>query len=486
MQIDLRNLIKLIYPEETKNNAYSVFSENQLAQLYRLIKYADYYDNNVFKYIEEDYPEYRASTQRKPSQVPLNYSRYIINKLADWQFEESIDIAVTAGKKADEKKAGRVEKDLYDIHKKNNMDLKLQQAAKECNTSGGVAFKMVYDRDVGIRFLPRPRLECFPITEFDDTEKINKVHFVAFRNENEIWKQTYELIGGRCQVSEAVYDVKNSLRMVEEIQAPAFLGDGNKFLDFIPVYIIPNNPCVGMVWGYSELEDLIPIIDELNRKYSDSSDALRFEMFAITIMLNVKDIKDAQDKGGKPKTKPGAVWNLFSAGTGDLKPDVSKLESQFAYGDTLKTHIDNLKNAMFELSSVIQVNPEIVSKLGNLSGVALKLMYASMISKTNNKNTVWKPKLAQMYHDSLKMRAVYESYGYPEDIDVEIITSMPVPLNEKEEVEIATMKLATGLSSMKREMDLMGIENPEILMAEILEERKQAEEAMPNPYNEGI
>ena len=482
MLLDLHNLIKLAFPEETKDKTYSVFTDAQVEQLDELIKYANYYENDVFKYIEQKYPEFKQSSERNPAQIPINYSRYIVDKLAGWQFEKPIDIALSTDKKANEKKAEVTEKDLYDIHKKNNMDLKLQQAAKECNTSGGVAFKMIYDPIRGIRFLPRPRIECFPITEFDDYEKLLKVHFIAFKSENIIWKQTFELVDGKCQFEEATYNVKENLKVEEVIQAPTFLGNGIKTIDFIPVYIIPNNPALGMVWGYSELVDLIPIINELNKKYSDSSDALRFEMFAITIMLNIKEFTDAQGKKQRPKTKPGAVWNLFSAGTGDLKPEISKLESKFAYGETLKDHMDNLKNAMFELSSVIQINPETVDNLGNLSGVALKLMYASMISKTNTKNTIWKPKLEQMYSDSLKMRAAYESYSYPEEADVEIIMSMPIPLNEKEEVEIAIEKISAGLSSIKREMDLAGVENPELLMAEILEEQQAQEKAFKDNY----
>jgi len=482
--VDLRKLIELAYPEETKDKTYSVFTEAQLAQLNTLIKYYDYYENDVFKHIEAKYPEFRQTTDRKPAQIPINYSRYIVDKLANWQFEKPIDIAVNTEKKSNEKKAEAVEKDLYDIHKVNNMDLKLQQAAKEANTSGGVVFKMIYDKDIGIRFLPRPRIECFPIFKFDDYEKLTKVHFVAFKSDDIIWKQTFEMIDGKCLFSEATYNVKLNLKVEEVIQAPTYLGNGKKFIDFIPVYIIPNNPALGMVWGYSELVDLIPIIDELNKKYSDSSDALRFEMFAITIMLNIKQFTDAKGNKSKPKTKPGAVWDLISAGTGDVKPDIFKLESKFAYTDTLKNHIDNLKNIMFELSSIIQINPEIVTKLGNLSGVALKLMFASMISKTNTKNTIWKPKLEQMYKDSLKMRAVYESYSYPEEADIEIITHMPVPLNEKEEVEVALLRLSAGLSSVKREMDNMGVEDPEKLMAEILEEQNEQEKNMGDIYGE--
>jgi len=488
MQLDLRNLIKLVYPEEAGKTSYSVFTENQLAQLNTLIKFYDYYENDVFKYIVKEYPEFNQTEERKPAQVPINYSRYIVDKLASWQFEESIDIAVSSDKKTNEKKADIVEKDLYDIHQKNNMDLKLLQAAKESNTSGGVVVKMIYDKDLGVRLLPRPRIECFPITEFDDYEKLNKVHFVAFKSEDIIWKQTFEMVGDKCQFSEATYSVKNNLQVEEWIQKPVFLGSGSKFIDFLPVYIIPNNPGLGMVWGYSDLDDLIPIIDELNKKYSDSSDALRFEMFAITILLNMKGFTDAKNKESRPKTKPGAVWRLMAeAGPqGEKKGDIFKLESSFAYRETLKEHIEKLTNILFELSDVIEVNPAVVSKLGNLSGVALKLMFASMISKTNVKNTIWKPKLAQIYSDALKMKSVYENYAYPEDLNIEVIIHSQIPLNEKEEVEIATMKLAAGLTSIRAEMDNMGVEDPEALMAEILEEQNKNQEAYSkSTYGEG-
>jgi len=486
----LESLIKVAYPEETKDKSYSVFTRSQVAQLNRLIKYADYYENRVFKHIADEYPEYDHNVNRHytPAQIPINYSRYIVDKLASWQFEESVDISVTSPKKSMEKKAKAVEDELYGFHKDNNLDLKWLQAAKESNTAGGVAVKLIYDYEMGVRLVVRPRIECFPIAEFDDYEKINKVHFVAFKTDNLIWKQTYQMIGERCLFEEAVYDTKNNLEIVEVIQEPVFLGNGTKYLDFMPVYVIPNNPAVGMVWGYSELEDIIPIIDEINKKYSDSSDALRFEMFAITVMMNLKPFSTQNEKGpNKPVSKPGAVLQLMGmpGPDGKIIGDIEKLESRFSYNDVLKEHLANLKAAMFELSNVVQITPETVSKVGNLSGVALKLLYASMVSKVNNKNTIWKPKLAQIYSDALKMKSVYESYDYPEDLDIEVIMQEPTPMNEAEQVEIATNKLAAGLTSVKAEMSKLGVENVEELMAEILEERKTSEAAFGDLYGIG-
>ena len=483
----LENLIKVVYPGESSNESFRIFTNAQVQQLNLLIRYADYYDNNVFKHIASDYPEYDQNQNRAytPAQIPINYSRYIIDKLASWQFEKSVDIAVTSEKKSMEKKAKTVEDELYAFHKTNNLNLKWLQASKESNTSGGVAVKLIYDKVNGVRLLIRPRIECFPIPEFDDYETINKIHFVAFKSDDIVWKQTYELVNGICYFEEATYDVKNQLRVVDVIQERVPLGNGKKYLDFIPVYVIPNNPTIGMVWGYSELHDLIPIIDEINKKYSDASDALRFEMFAITVMMNVKQFSDQGKKGSRrPETKPGAVWNLMGmpGPDGKVLGDISKLESKFAYSDTLDQHLINLKAALFELSNVVQITPETVSKLGSLSGVALKLLYASMVSKVNSKNTIWKPKLAQIYSDSLKMRSIYENYDYPEDLNIEIIMQEPTPMNEAEQVEIATAKLAAGLTSIKAEMNKLGVENAEELMSEIMTERKEQDAALSDLY----
>ena len=276
----LENLIKVVYPGESSDESFRIFTNAQVQQLNLLIRYADYYDNKVFKHIANDYPEYDQNQNRAytPAQIPINYSRYIIDKLASWQFEKSVDIAVTSDKKSMEKKSKVVEDELYGFHKANNLNLKWLQASKEANTSGGVAVKLIYDKVNGVRLLIRPRIECFPIPEFDDYETINKIHFVAFKSDNIVWKQTYELVNGICYFEEATYDVRNQLKVVDVIQERVPLGNGKKYLDFIPVYVIPNNPTIGMVWGYSELHDLIPIIDEINKKYSDASDALRFEM----------------------------------------------------------------------------------------------------------------------------------------------------------------------------------------------------------------
>lgn len=459
----------------------TIFNDSQLEVMRDLIKYQDYYENRSFKYIVETYPEYRQSSSGKdykPAQVPFNYAKFIIDKLAAWQFEENIDFSCTSEKA--ENRADEIEADLYDIHQKNKMDIKLLQSAIESNISGGVTFKLKWDEVKNYpRILIRNRIETFVITEFDDYEEIIRVHFIAFQDDNTIWKQTFEMVGSVCYISEMIFDTKNIKEPKEIIIPYQKLGINGKWLNFLPVYIVANMAQLGEMWGISELRDLIPIIDEINKKYSDLSDSLKFDMFAITVFINAKIPKDVD---GKPmlKGKAGAAWDIAGISPVDGKnPEVFKLTSTFNYTEPLKYYIESLISAIFKFSECIDISPQTITGLPALSGIALKLLFAAIISKTNRKNTVWKSMLSDIYMGCLKLKQIYGgSYEIPEDLNIEIITHIPMPANELEEMQVISQKIADGLISVTTAMNEIGIEDPEAELAKILEEKQAYDKAL--------
>jgi len=480
---DLKNIVDI-----AKLTEPTIFSDEHLAVIAELIKYQDYYDNKSFKYIADEYPEFRHGRvdgkDYKPAQVPLNYGKLIVDKLAAWQFEESIDFNCTSvlTDSDDPKVTNRsdeIETDLYEIHKQNKMDIKLLQSATESNISGGIAFKLKYDDKKNYpRILIRNRIETFVVTEFDDYENIIRVHFIAFQDDKTIWKQTYEMVGEICYISEMLFDTKDIKTPKEIIIEYQPLGKNKNWLKFLPVYIISNLAQLGEVWGPSELRDLIPIINEINKKYSDLSDSLKFDMFAVTVFLNAKIPKD---KNGKLelKNKAGAAWQLMGLSpTDNVRPEVFKLQGTFNYTETLKYHINSLVAALFEFAEAVNITPETVTGLPALSGIALKLLFATIISKTNRKNTVWKSKLAEIYMGTLKLKQIYEGYDIPEDLNIEIIIHMPMPANELEEVQIAVQKLTVGLSAVETEMNNLGIENAQEEIAKIMAEKMQYDKVM--------
>jgi len=480
---DLKNIVDI-----AKLTEPTIFNDEQLAIIRELIKYQDYYDNKSFKYIADEYPEFRHGIvdgkDYKPAQVPLNYGKLIVDKLAAWQFEKSIDFNCTSvSTDSDDPKvtnrSDEIETDLYEIHKKNKMDIKLLQSATESNISGGIAFKLKYDEvEKYSRILIRNRIETFVITEFDDYENIIRVHFIAFQDDKTIWKQTFEMVEEVCYISEMLFDVKDIKTPKEIIIEYQPLGLNGKWLNFLPVYIVSNLAQLGEIWGPSELRDLIPIINEINKKYSDLSDSLKFDMFAITVFLSAK-IPRGKDGKLLLKNKAGSAWEIVGSNpTENIKPEVFKLQGTFNYTETLKYHINSLIATLFEFSEAVNITPETVRGLPALSGIALKLLFATIISKTNRKNTVWKAKLAEIYMGTLKLKQIYEGYDIPEDLNIEIITHIPMPANELEEVTIAVQKLAAGLSAVETEMNNLGIENAQEEIAKILAEKMQYDKTM--------
>ena len=105
MAINFKNYFNLLFPGMETNSIFNAHRQKILAQL---IKYQDYYDNEVFYYIVQKFPEYdeqrSAQLNYRPSQIPINYSRMIVNKLSSFQFTEPISFQVKKGNgKVDDK-----------------------------------------------------------------------------------------------------------------------------------------------------------------------------------------------------------------------------------------------------------------------------------------------------------------------------------------------------------------------------------------------
>ncbi|PWG68590.1 hypothetical protein DEM28_23640, partial [Enterobacter mori] len=137
-------------------------------------------------------------------------------------------------------------------------------------------------------------------------------------------------------------------------------------LDFIPVVHVPTDKLTGHSVGFSELEKLIDTADEIDRKLSDYSDALRFEMFAITLLSNV----DYDPK--KPfQVAPGATWDLGESSQEGGAPDAKKLESGFKFKEAIEAYLDRMKKHLYEISEVPIVNTADMNT-GGINDMALK------------------------------------------------------------------------------------------------------------------
>lgn len=509
---DLTVFPRLAYQDPAKAIQFQYLGNEGLQLVNKLIDWYRQYDGKHWldQYGNELKPEdlkAQNNLDYLPTMITANLTAWFIDRLAAFMFERPIGLACpveqvddaeamakpdykpsSAQQKATAKAQAR-ERLLYRIMKQNLMPEKLLKAATDHFIGGGVCAKLHYDAARGLRVIWRPRLEYWPIFSADDVDVLEKIHFVAFVDDQTIWKQTYWMENGSCWMEEATYDTQ--LKVKEQLVEPTDLG-----LPFIPCEIFTRGGLTGETEGRSMMEVLSGLNDEVERKLSDNADALRFGMFAIKVVTNAALPTPEEIKAGTAQPlqiAPNALWEL--QGDGETPADAKTLEHQFQYKEALKEHLEAVMSMMHRLADVPNISPEQVKGLGQLSGFAIKLLYGAIISSTNRSMISWKPRLQRLLGKALFMLNKYDTRAHYDtaltnaaalneiiagDLDelVEVKTQIPIPENEAELVELETKKVAVMLESLKGAMDALGVENPEAKLAEILAEKATISEAL--------
>jgi hypothetical protein len=456
--------------DEIYGSRYQFLANAALQRISEINEYYEYYD------LEGQYWEMPHTLGYTPTIMPVNLARWFIRKRKGWMFEvapdvecppkrvddteamETVGYIPSEAQKAANDSASARESLLYRNWTENRFEEKLLEAGNDFFVGGTVALKLRYLPNKGIKLNFSPAQEVFPIPSEDDPDSFDAVHFCSYLdNDKTIWKQTWELVDGKCYLTEATYDLKLEPRDVRHNRV-------DTKLDFIPVLIFPRDCLTGSMYGTSYLRDLIPLFDQYNRSLSDAADSLRFNLFSVIVMLNA-----APDSERKLKVAPGAIWNVGGDG-----PDVKKLESSFQYAGALADFLTRLENLMHLLADVPDVTPDRIKGFGLVSGVALKLLYSDLVSATQQDWRVWKSRLVLMNEYILRMTETYDLDG-ASDIggvyDNRIIPHLPLPENIAEQVAVETQKVAAGMQTVRKALIEFGDKFPERTIAEMLTER---------------
>ncbi|SET69037.1 Phage portal protein, SPP1 Gp6-like [Oceanobacillus limi] len=482
---------------------------DELERINRVIKlYERYEGQQVWRYYKKP-----GGLEYDPTLLTVNHDRLLIDTMAAWEFEmepkwevepqvidDPIDMVKPGYKQSDEqerenKRAAAKERLINRVHKDNRTHEKLLEAAKDRKIAGTVWAKLFYDKRLGrIRLSFRPDFEVISKYNHDDEELLEEVHFHHYLDDESriLWKQSFTLewdeekYDYECWLHEAVYEIdeNNDIWLKDTKVEKSKMG-----LNFIPVVEIPNERLTGMDRGFSEIEKWSELTDEINKKLSDYSDAIRFEMFAITLLMGVDN-----DKG--LKVAPGAMWNL--QGDGGLlegeRPDAKKLESNFKFKDATESYLDRMYSNLYKIAEVPSVNTAEM-KTGGVNDQAVKLMHRTIISKTQRSWVVWKSRLQLLNEYILRyMEARVDDPRFSYDrklveqmdddrYDNVVHLRLPLPEDQNELVERLTSEMSADLESIKGALARKGVENPEAKLMEILAEEKLMKQEE-DPYNE--
>lgn len=445
----------------------------------------------------------------EPTKLSMNYLRKLVDTIAAWQFEKEPKATVppdvlddpalmvkpgytpSQAQQTENSRAKAKERLISWVWDDNRMHEKLLAAAKDrAITKTGVYARLHYDvRRGGIRILWHPSTEVIAVHNEWDVDELDAVHFIAYLDEEEtrLWKLSYHLVWDEdadtydCQIEEAVFD--EELNVIEERVTRQSMG-----LDFIPVVHIPTEKLTGTTVGFSELEKLVDIADEIDRKMSDYSDALRFEMFAITLLMNVDE-----DPKNPLRISPSAKWNLGDGSKEDGQPDAKKLESGFKFKDAIESYLDRMYEAMHEISEVPIVNTAEM-RTGGINDMALKLLFSSIISKTQRSWIIWQSRLQTLNEYILrymKARQDHPKFKYDKEwlaqVDdyyySEIVFGLPLPQDQAALITQLGEEIANQIESIKGAITRSGKENAEAKLMEIIAERNLMRQSQ-DPYKE--
>ena len=293
---------------------------------------------------------------------------------------------------------------------------------------------------IGLDLIEAPR--ALPVLDEDDYRKIDFYiqHFYQQKNSVESENSFLSRIlsgsgsgGGRkrCNITEVI-----GADGWQRYENGDLVAEGENPLGVIPVVHVQNVAQPYYYEGLSDVEQLIGLQDELNTRLSDRASRITFQAFK---MYLAKGIEGSSDK----TISPGRMWYTDN-------PEASV--EQFGGDSSTPSedmHIAEIREAMDKVSGVTPVVAGVLkNKLGNLtSGVALKMTFMGMLSKTARKQHTYGEGLRQIIKlvlATLDKCGVYATS--PEEREVEVVFPNPLPVDTMEQLQEAQIKKELGVS----------------------------------------
>lgn len=426
------------YMELIKMELNGLYGEEVLRDHNELIKLYDIYDG---KGQDWDTP---ANLDYKPTKKKTNYVKKIIKEEARFLFGKTPEFTFVSQNKD---QANEIQKYMNKVLNDNGFAKKIIQAARDCFIGKRVAIKLGFPNDGGIKISFRNALEFVYEPFDDDVDNLKSVVFFYAINDKmdkrdqRIWKQKFHMQNGSCILDEGIY---NGYGEPIEVTHSDFVTG----LDFIPVKVIINDGLSGDLKGESDVDELKENQEQYNRLNSDDIDALKFNMFPMTVASNAHE-----DVFKSIKIAPAAIVDLKTDVISDSdgrKADMYKLESSFSYNDRIENAVNRMKNDMFDVLNIPNISIEELR--GTMtSAKGMKAIYWQLITRCEEKFQTWRPALEWMVYSILEMSKAYhlDNLIIPNDLTVNVENIYPLMEDEFEEKALDLQTVNTQSMSRK-------------------------------------
>jgi len=451
-----------------------LYGNQVLQDMKEVIELYDFYEGKG-----QDWPV-PLDLDYKPTKLKTNKTKKLIKEEARFMFSRTPEITIKATKK-DEEKAKKLQSIVDNVLKESKFPDKLIKAARDCFIGKRVALKLNADKK-GVKVLFRPSLEFIYETDPEDIDNLNKIIFFYGQNDSEnkseqrIWKQVYWIENEKCYLTEGVYDGYGNL--VESIKENEYIG-----IDFIPCTIIVNDGLTGDMNGESDIEELRDNQNIYNRLKSDDVDALKFNMFPERVAINA-----SENSLKNLKIAPGALVDLQTDPTSENQADYKTVESKFSYDSRFENTMNRINNDMYDILNIPNVSLEQLKGLMQ-SGKSMKALYWQLITRCNEKWTVWGPALEWMVEKIIVLYKTFVDKTIDIDFEYSINIELLYALPEDDETERLNdlAEVNAQVRSRKSYIEKWGIaEDSEEELQQIAKEQALLQDAFISSVNDEL
>lgn len=257
----------------------------------------------------------------------------------------------------------------------------------------------------------------------------------------QIWyRYTYYMADGTCKLDTDTFD-----GLMGEAEEKFTTVTTDTKLSRIPAWVIINGGVLGDIVGESDIDELWSAQNQYNRKVSDFGDALRFQMFGETYIVDA----DA-DSVNRVHIAPNALVPIVSLP--EKTASVQKVASAFNSAGPVNDYLAKIEHDMYETLSI----PKLEDMANIPSAKAMKYAYTDLIARCDEKWHDWEGPMKELIMFIAEACAKLNCYPKQWDASWEkmqytivLNPNYPVPEDEEVKKELALKEVDSKVRSHK-------------------------------------
>lgn len=419
-----------------------LYGQENIREFNEIINLYNFYDGPGQSWQDEEELEYEATKKK------TNYVKKLIKEEARFLFGKTPELRVEShnDSEVEKIKEEKINKYIKRVLDDNLFSEKLIKAARDAFIGKRVAIKLNADaknKTLKIMFLPSLEFVFEPSEENQD--ELQKIIFFyntnqeTEREKQRVWKQKYEMVNGKCLLTEGIY---NGYGFPIEVLAE----NVDLQLSGIPAYVIINDGLTGDLKGESDVIELMDNQNSYNKMASEDIDSLRKGMNRIIYGIDI-----SPESSEKFKIKPGAFWDVETdpTATEGKQASLDVIGTDFGYGEKIQETLKRAKADMYEILNIPNISNEELKGMMT-SGKSMKALYWQLITRCEEKMMAWRPALQWLVEAIMELTRVYNIESIPEIADYQVIVENNYPLQEDEDMEITLDLQKVNMQAMSR------------------------------------